>query len=73
MNIIDEFKSKIKNNPNNYIIIKKYNYKIFKQYEFSLFNYLHEEIIKNKDNIIDSYFNNFALIDEIVLGDAAAG
>ena len=36
-NIIEEFKSKLKKNPNDFIIIKKYNYKIFKKYKQNLY------------------------------------
>lgn len=68
MTIIDEFKSKTKENPNGYIIIDKYNYRVFNRYRVKLFNYFYEQLEKQWDSIIEEYFKNFT---DVI--DAAAG
>lgn len=39
--ILDEFKSKIKSNSNNYPIISKWNNRVFRKYCFKLFDILY--------------------------------
>lgn len=72
MNIIDEYKSKIKENPNNYIIVKKYNNKVFNKYKKDLFEWFENEFEKNISLLIDKYTENFATVTDIEFGDRNA-
>lgn len=60
MTVLEEFKSKTKENPNGYIIIDKYNYRVFCRYRAKIFNYIYQELEKNWDSIIEDYFKDFA-------------
>lgn len=51
MNILEKVKSELKENPNNFIIIEKWNRKVFQKYKFDIFNYVESTIEKNFEGI----------------------
>ena len=63
--IIDEFKSKIKSNPNHFIIIDKYNRRIFNKYKYNLFPIIEKYINKFIESKITSkyFFDNFTTLE----------
>ena len=50
--ILENFKFKLKPNPNNFVIIKKYNYKIFKKYEPEIFNAVYTLVDMKLKNLL---------------------
>ena len=72
---IKKIKQEIKSNPNNWIVIKKWNYKIFNKYKISLFNEIDVVFLNEIFPIICKehieQINNFVDIKHII-EDAAA-
>lgn len=65
-NLCQEIKSKLKPNPNNWIIIDKWNYKfIYNKYKFQLFQTITKEIEKEIPKYIDSTIKSLANVKEI--------
>ena len=56
---------RIKSNPNNFIIIKKWNNKILQRNKFNIFMILDEYITEEIGNKMKSMFNDFANIKEV--------
>jgi len=68
MNILEKVKSELKENPNNFIIIKKWNRKIFQKYKFDIFNYIENTIEKRfKDKKAEDFTKNFVNIKDLNL------
>ena len=66
MNVLEKTKSELKENPNNFIIIKKWNRKIFQKYQFDIFNYIENIIEKKfKDKSIEDFTKDFADIKNL--------
>ena len=61
-----QYKDKFKPNPNNFIIVDKWNRRAFKTYEYEIFDYISECI---DEMIIEACHNaTFPNIDEINIG-----
>jgi len=68
MNILEKVKSELKENPNNFIIIKKWNRRIFQKYKFDIFNYIENTIEKRfKDKKAEDFTKNFVNIKDLKL------
>jgi transposase len=68
MNILEKVKSELKENPNNFIIIKKWNKRIFQKYKFDIFNYIENTIEKRfKDKKAEDFTKNFVNIKDLNL------
>ncbi len=68
MNILEKVKSELKENPNNFIIIKKWNKRIFQKYKFDIFNYIENTIEKRfKDRKAEDFTKNFVNIKDLNL------
>lgn len=66
MNVLEKVKSELKENPNNFIIIKKWNRKIFQKYKFDIFNYIENTIEKKfKDKNIEDFTKDFVDIKNL--------
>ena len=64
--LFKEIYPQIKPNPNNFIIIKKWNKRLFKKYKFKISDAIEKEIdlqLKNKCN--SKFFNNFVNYNKI--------
>lgn len=68
MNILEKVKSELKENPNNFIIIKKWNKRIFQKYKFDIFNYIENTIEKRfKDKKTEDFTKNLVNIKDLNL------
>ena len=65
-NLCQEIKSKLKPNPNNWIIVNKWNYKfVWNKYKFQLFQTMIAELEEEIPKQIDFSIKNFVNIEEI--------
>lgn len=65
-NLCQKIRSQFKPNPNNWIIVKKWNYKfVWNKYKFQLFQTMMKELEKEIPKNIDLSIDNFVNIKEI--------
>ena len=60
--LFKEISSQIKLNPNNFIIINKWNKRIYKKYQIKLFNAIEKEIELQLIKKFNNFFDNFTKI-----------
>lgn len=63
--VYNNLKKELKPNPNNWIIIEKWNYRVFKKYENELYKVVEEWITKAIEERIKEAFNSFVDIKEL--------
>ena len=66
-NLCQKIKFQLKTNPNNWIIINKWNYKfVWNKYKFQLFQIMTKELEREIPKYIDSMIKNLANVKEII-------
>ena len=68
MNVLEKIKSELKENPNNFIIVNKWNKRIYKKYEFELFNYSEDLIEKEIQKRTENFFTDFVDVKDAATG-----
>ena len=71
--VYNSLKRELKPNPNNWIIVDKWNYRVFKKYEVKLYKLIENYLNKSIEKRIKDAFENFVDINELDIGDAATG
>lgn len=64
--LIKKIKLQIKPNPNNFLIIKKWNNNIFQKYKISIFQAIEEEIELQLQLKLKENFDNFMEINNLI-------
>ena len=64
--LIKKIKLQIKPNPNNFLIVKKWNNNIFQKYKTSMFQAIEEEIELQLKLEIKESFNNFVEVNNLI-------